>query len=157
ISRGSPAADYLQERDVEQIDFNNYTTRRANHEIVMRASFANIRLRNKMVPGIEGGVTKLMPDGEVMRVYDAAQEYMQRKQHLIVIAVKYYGSGSSRASAAKGVALLGVKVVLAESYERIHLSNLIGMGVLPLEFSPGVNAETLKLTGTETYDVSGLN
>lgn len=157
ISLGTPAADYLQERDVEQIDFNNYTTRRANHEIVMRASFANIRLRNKMVPSIEGGVTKLMPDGEVMRVFDAAQEYMQRKQPLIIIAGKNYGSGSSRDSAAKGVALLGVKVVLAESYERIHLSNLIGMGVLPLEFSPGINAETLKLTGTETYDVSGLN
>lgn len=157
ISLGTPAADYLLERDVEQKDFNNYTTRRANHEIVMRASFANIRLRNLMVPGIEGGVTKLMPDGEVMRVFDAAQEYMRRQQPLIIIAGKNYGCGSSRDSAAKGVALLGVKVVLAESYERIHLSNLIGMGVLPLEFSPGVNAETLNLTGAETYDISGLD
>ncbi|HLS17639.1 MAG TPA: aconitate hydratase AcnA [Paenalcaligenes sp.] len=157
ISLGTPAADYLQERGVEQKDFNNYTTRRANHEIVMRATFANIRLRNKMVPGIEGGVTKLMPDGEVMRVYDAAQEYMRRQQPLVIIAGKNYGSGSSRDSAAKGVALLGVKVVLTESFERIHLSNLIGMGVLPLQFSPGVNAETLNLTGAETYDVSGLD
>ncbi len=157
ISLGTPAADYLLERGVAQKDFNNYTTRRANHEIVMRASFANIRLRNHMVPGIEGGVTKLMPDGTVMRVFDAAQEYMQRQQPLIIIAGKNYGCGSSRDSAAKGVALLGVKVVLAESFERIHLSNLVGMGVLPLEFSPGVNAETLNLTGSETFDVSGLD
>lgn len=157
ISLNTPAADYLLERDVEQKDFNNYTTRRANHEIVMRASFANIRLRNKMVPNVEGGFTKLMPEGEVMRVFDAAQEYMLRKQPLIIIAGKNYGCGSSRDSAAKGVALLGVKVVLAESYERIHLSNLIGMGVLPLEFTAGVNADTLNLTGNETFDVSGLN
>lgn len=156
ISMGTPAADYLLERDVEQKDFNNYTTRRANHEIVMRATFANIRLRNKMVPGIEGGVTKLMPEGEVMRVYDAAQEYMHRQQPLIIIAGKNYGCGSSRDSAAKGVALLGVRVVLAESYERIHLSNLVGMGVLPLQFNEGVNADTLNLTGNETFDISGL-
>src|SRR5690625_6043350 len=110
----------------------------------MRATFANIRLRNKMVPGIEGGVTKLMPDGEVMRVYDAAQEYMRRQQPLVIIAGKNYGSGSSRDSAAKGVALLGVKVLLTESFERIHLSSLLGMGVLAPQFSPDVNAETLK-------------
>lgn len=156
ISLGTPAADYLLERNVQQKDFNNYTTRRANHEIVKRATFANIRLKNKMVPGIEGGVTKLMPDGEILRVFDAAQQYLHRQQPLIIIAGKNYGCGSSRDSAAKGVALLGVKVVLAESYERIHQSNLIGMGVLPLEFLAGENADSLNLTGNETFDICGL-
>src|SRR5690625_903674 len=129
ISLGTPAADYLLERNVQQKDFNNYTTRRANHEIVKRATSANIRLKNKMGPGIEGGVTKLMPDVEILRVFDAAQQYLHRQQPLIVIAGKNYGCGSSRDSAAKGVALLGVTVVLAESYERIHQSNLIGMEI----------------------------
>jgi len=157
ISLNTPAADYLLAADVAQKDFNNYTTRRANHEIVKRASFANIRLKNKMVPGIEGGVTKLMPEGKVMRIFEAAQEYQRRQQPLIVIAGKNYGCGSSRDSAAKGVALLGVKVVLAESFERIHLSNLVGMGVLPLTFAPGVNADSLELTGQESFDVLGLD
>lgn len=156
ISLGTPAAEYLLKRGVDQKDFNNYTTRRANHEIVMRATFANIRLRNQMVPGIEGGVTRLVPDGDIMPVFNAAQEYVVRQQPLIIIAGKNYGCGSSRDSAAKGVALLGVKVVLAESYERIHLSNLIGMGVLPLQFLTGENAESLGLTGDETFDICGL-
>lgn len=156
ISLGTPAADYLLERGVEQKDFNNYTTRRANHEIVMRATFANIRLRNKMMPGIEGGVTKLMPEGTQMRVFDAAQTYQERGQDLIIIAGKNYGCGSSRDSAAKGVAMLGVKAVVAEGFERIHRTNLVGMGVLPLQFIDGVTVDSLELDGSETYDVLGL-
>lgn len=156
ISLGTPAADYLIERGVEQKDFNNYTTRRANHEIVMRATFANIRLRNKMMPGIEGGVTKLMPEGKQMRVFDAAQTYQSRGQDLIIIAGKNYGCGSSRDSAAKGVALLGVKAVVAEGFERIHRTNLVGMGVLPLQFIDGVTVDSLSLDGSETFDVRGL-
>lgn len=156
ISLGTPAADYLLERGVEQKDFNNYTTRRANHEIVMRATFANIRLRNKMLPGIEGGLTKLMPEGKQMRVFDAAQSYQQRGQDLIIIAGKNYGCGSSRDSAAKGVALLGVKAVVAESFERIHRTNLVGMGVLPLQFIDEVTVDSLRLDGSETFDVIGL-
>ena len=156
ISLGTPAADYLLARGVEQKDFNNYTTRRANHEIVMRATFANIRLRNLMTPGIEGGVTKLMPEGEQMRVFDAAQRYQERGQDLIIIAGKNYGCGSSRDSAAKGVALLGVKAVVAEGFERIHRTNLVGMGVLPLQFMAGTTVADLGLDGTETFDVLGL-
>ncbi|MFW8564996.1 aconitate hydratase AcnA [Orrella sp. 11846] len=156
ISLGTPAADFLLSKGVEQRDFNNYTTRRANHEVVMRATFANIRLRNHMVPGVEGGITKVMPEGEQMRIFEAAQTYLERKTPLIVIAGKNYGCGSSRDSAAKGVALLGVRAVVAEGFERIHRTNLVGMGVLPLEFQPGTNAETLGLDGTETFDVIGL-
>lgn len=157
ISLGTPAADYLLARGVEQKDFNNYTTRRANHEIVMRATFANIRLRNKMVPGIEGGVTKVMPEGELMRIFEAAQTYQQRGESLIIIAGKNYGCGSSRDSAAKGVAMLGVKVVVAESFERIHRTNLVGMGVLPLQFTAGTTVDDLALDGSETFDVLGLS
>lgn len=156
ISLGTPAADFLLSKGVAQPDFNNYTTRRANHEVVKRATFANIRLRNYMVPGVEGGVTKVMPDGDVMRIFDAAQVYQARNVPLIVIAGKNYGCGSSRDSAAKGVALLGVKAVVAEGFERIHRTNLVGMGVLPLQFQPGVNAQTLGLDGSEQFDILGL-
>lgn len=156
ISLGTPAADYLLERGVEQKDFNNYTTRRANHEIVMRATFANIRLRNKMTPGIEGGVTKLMPEGTQMRIFEAAQTYQQRQQDLIIIAGKNYGCGSSRDSAAKGVAMLGVKAVVAEGFERIHRTNLVGMGVLPLQFMDNTVVDDLQLDGSELFDVVGL-
>lgn len=156
ISLGTPAADFLLSKGVKQPDFNNYTTRRANHNIVQRATFANIRLRNAMVPGIEGGVTKVMPDGDVMRIFEAAQTYQERNVPLVIIAGKNYGCGSSRDAAAKGPAMLGVKAVVAEGFERIHRTNLVGMGVLPLQFQEGQNAETLGLDGTETFDVIGL-
>ena len=156
ISLGTPAADFLLSKGVAQPDFNNYTTRRANHEVVKRATFANIRLRNFMVPGVEGGVTKVMPDGDVMPVFDAAGVYQSRNVPLLVIAGKNYGCGSSRDSAAKGVAMLGVKAVVAEGFERIHRTNLVGMGVLPLQFQPGTNAQTLGLDGTEQFDIAGL-
>jgi len=156
ISLGTPAAEFLLAKGVKQQDFNIYTTRRGNHEVVLRASFANIRLRNRMVPGVEGGMTKLQPDGTVMRIFEAAQAYLKRKTPLVVIAGKNYGCGSSRDSAAKGVALMGVKAVFAESFERIHRTNLVGMGVLPLQFEDGVTAESLKLDGTETFDLRNL-
>lgn len=156
ISLGTPAADFLLSKGVNQLDFNNYTTRRANHLIVTRATFANIRLRNRMVPGIEGGVTKVMPDGDVMRIFEAAEEYQRRDVPLVVVAGQNYGCGSSRDSAAKGVALLGVKAVIAGGFERIHRTNLVGMGVLPLQFLPGTTAETLGLDGTEIFDIIGL-
>lgn len=156
ISLGTPAADFLLSKGVQQIDFNNYTTRRANHEVVKRATFANIRLRNQMVPGTEGGVTKVMPDGDVMRIFEAAQTYQERNVPLVVIAGKNYGCGSSRDSAAKGPALLGVKAVIAEGFERIHRTNLVGMGVLPLQFKEGTNAQTLNLDGSEQFDILGL-
>lgn len=157
ISLGTPAADFLLAQGVEQKDFNNYTTRRGNHDVAVRATFANIRLRNHMVPGIEGGVTKLMPEGNVMRIFEAAQAYLDRDTPLAVIAGKNYGCGSSRDWAAKGVALLGVKTVIAESFERIHRTNLVGMGVLPLQFEQGTNAATLGLDGSETIDIKGLS
>ncbi len=156
ISLGTPAADFLIGKGVEQKDFNIYTTRRGNHDVVIRASFANIRLRNRMVPGVEGGMTKLQPDGTVMRIFEAAQEYLKRKTPLVILAGHNYGCGSSRDSAAKGVALLGVKAVIAQSFERIHRTNLVGMGVAPLQFEDGVNAETLGLDGTETFDLPDL-
>jgi aconitate hydratase len=156
ISLGTPAADFLLGKGVQRQDFNNYTTRRANHEVAVRATFANIRLRNRMVPGIEGGMTRLMPDGTVMRVFEAAQEYARRGIELVVVAGRNYGCGSSRDWAAKGVALLGVKAVIAESFERIHRTNLVGMGVLPLQFPEGTTAETLRLDGSETFDIAGL-
>jgi aconitate hydratase len=156
ISLGTPAADFLLARNVPQADFNIYTTRRGNHEIVIRASFANIRLRNRMVPGVEGGMTRLQPDGAVMRIFEAAEEYLRRGVPLVIVAGKNYGCGSSRDSAAKGVALLGVKAVIAESFERIHRTNLVGMGVLPLQFADGTTAATLGLDGSETFDLQGL-
>ena len=156
ISLGTPAADFLLGKGVQRSDFNNYTTRRANHQVAVRATFANIRLRNRMVPGVEGGMTKVMPEGTVMRVYEAAEQYAGRGTGLVVVAGRNYGCGSSRDWAAKGVALLGVKAVIAESFERIHRTNLVGMGVLPLQFPAGTTAETLRLDGTEVFDIAGL-
>ncbi len=156
IKRDSPAGKWLQENGVSQRDFNSYGSRRGNHEVMIRGTFANIRLRNLLVPGVEGGETRHLPDGERMSIFDASQKYQKDGVPLMVIAGAEYGSGSSRDWAAKGTLLLGVKAVLATSFERIHRSNLIGMGVLPLQFLPGDTAESLGLTGTETYSVSGL-
>ncbi|MFU9136134.1 aconitate hydratase AcnA [Erwinia tasmaniensis] len=156
IKAESPAGRYLQQHGVERTDFNSYGSRRGNHEVMMRGTFANIRIRNEMVPGIEGGVTRLVPGGEQLSIYDAAMKYQQQGTPLAVIAGKEYGSGSSRDWAAKGPRLLGVRVVIAESFERIHRSNLIGMGILPLEFPQGVTRKTLGLTGDEQIDVANL-
>ena len=156
IKRDSPAGKWLQEHGVSQGDFNSYGSRRGNHEIMIRGTFANIRLRNLLVPGVEGGETRHLPDGERMSIFDASQKYQKDGVPLMVIAGSEYGSGSSRDWAAKGTLLLGVKAVLAVSFERIHRSNLIGMGVLPLQFLPGDTAESLGLTGTETFSVRGL-
>jgi aconitate hydratase len=152
----TPAGRYLTERQVAPRDFNSYGARRGNHEVMMRGTFANVRLRNQLVPGVEGGWTAHLPGGERMPVYDAAMRYRAEGVPLLVIAGKEYGSGSSRDWAAKGTYLLGVRAVLAESYERIHRSNLVGMGVLPLQFQPGENAERLGLRGTETYRIAGV-
>jgi len=157
ISRDSPAADYLRGHDVSLAEFNSYGARRGNHEVMMRGTFANIRLRNRMVPGVEGGYTVHLPDGEQMTIFEAAERYRDEGVPLLVLAGEQYGTGSSRDWAAKGPALLGVKVVIAESYERIHRSNLIGMGVLPLQFLPDEGAEELGLDGTEVYDVEGIS
>src|SRR5690606_29300765 len=156
ISLGTPAAQYLQERGVDVADFNTYGSRRGNHEVMMRGTFANSRLRNLLAPGTEGGWTRHLPDGEVMTIYDAALAYQKEGVPLLVLAGKEYGSGSSRDWAAKGPYLLGVRAVLAESFERIHRSNLIGMGILPLQFRPGENRESLGLDGTEVYDIEGI-
>jgi aconitate hydratase len=156
ISLGTPAADFLLAQGIEPGQFNNYTTRRGNHEIIRRATFANTRLQNHMVPGVQGGMTKLAPSGEVMRIFEAAEAYAARGTPLVVIAGDNYGCGSSRDSAAKGVALLGVKAVLARGFERIHRTNLVGMGVLPLQFPAGIDARTLGLDGTERFDLLGL-
>ena len=153
IAADSPAALWLNSQDVGQADFNSYGSRRGNHEVMMRGTLANIRIRNKLSPGVEGGYTRHMPDGEQMSIYDAAMKYREEGVPLIIIAGKDYGMGSSRDWAAKGVALLGVNAVIAESYERIHRSNLIGMGVLPLQFLDGDTPETLGLVGVETYDI----
>ncbi len=157
ISRSSPAAHYLIEQGVEPRDFNSYGARRGNHEVMMRGTFANIRLRNLLVPGVEGGVTVHLPDGEQASIYDAAMRYKREGTPLLVLAGREYGTGSSRDWAAKGTMLLGVKAVIAESFERIHRSNLIGMGVAPLQFPPGQNAATLGLTGREVFDIQGLS
>jgi aconitate hydratase len=156
IKRDSPAGRYLVERGVEPRDFNSYGSRRGNHEVMIRGTFANIRLRNRLAPGTEGGVTLHLPDGEQMTIYDAAMRYRQEGVPLVVLAGKEYGSGSSRDWAAKGPRLLGVRAVLAEGYERIHRSNLVGMGVLPLELPAGETAGSLGLSGHETFDVTGL-
>lgn len=156
IKADSPAGRYLQSRGVERRDFNSYGSRRGNHEVMMRGTFANIRIRNEMVPGVEGGMTRHLPGTEVVSIYDAAVKYQQEGTPLAVIAGKEYGSGSSRDWAAKGPRLLGVRVVIAESFERIHRSNLIGMGILPLEFPQGVTRKTLGLTGEEQIEISGL-
>ena len=157
IKPNSPAGKYLIEKGVDLKDFNSLGSRRGNHEVMMRGTFANIRLRNLMAPGTEGGVTLHQPDGEEMSIYDAAMKYQSEGTPVIVIAGKEYGSGSSRDWAAKGPRLLGVRAVIAESYERIHRSNLVGMGILPLEFLPDDNAQALGLTGTEQFDISGLD
>ncbi len=156
IKPSSPAGLYLIEQGVEPKDFNSLGSRRGNHEVMMRGTFANIRLRNLMAPGTEGGVTLHQPSGESLSIYEAAMRYQSEGTPVIVIAGKEYGSGSSRDWAAKGPRLLGVRAVIAESYERIHRSNLVGMGILPLEFMPGDSAATLGLTGTEHFDISGL-
>ena len=144
IKANSPAGKYLIEHGVEPKDFNSYGARRGNHEVMMRGTFANTRIKNQMVPGIEGGVTTYLPGGEVMPIYDAAMKYQAAGVPLVVIAGKEYGSGSSRDWAAKGTMLLGVKAVIAESYERIHRSNLVNMGVLPLQFKAGESATTIR-------------
>jgi aconitate hydratase len=157
IGKDSPAGRYLLSKGVQPADFNQYGARRGNHEVMMRGTFANIRLRNQLVPGTEGGYTAHLPGGDKLSIYDAAMRYAADKVPLVILAGKEYGSGSSRDWAAKGTKLLGVRAVIAESYERIHRSNLIGMGVLPLEFQPGQSAASLNLTGREVYDISGLN
>ncbi|HTM63370.1 MAG TPA: aconitate hydratase AcnA [Gammaproteobacteria bacterium] len=157
IKADSPAGKYLQSKGVAVKDFNSYGSRRGNHEVMMRGTFANIRIRNEMVPGVEGGFTKHYPDGEVMSIYDAAMKYQEEKIPLVVIAGKEYGTGSSRDWAAKGPKLQGVYAVIAESFERIHRSNLIGMGILPLQFKNGINRKSLKLDGTEIVSIVGLN
>ncbi len=156
IKPDSPAGQYLRERGVRPADFNSFGSRRGNHEVMMRGTFANIRLRNRLAPGTEGGVTRHQPSGEQMFIYDAAMRYQREGVPQIVIAGKEYGSGSSRDWAAKGPRLLGVRAVIAESYERIHRSNLVGMGILPLQFREGESAKSLGLTGQESYDITGL-
>ena len=156
IQKESPTGDYFMKNQVLQKDFNSYGSRRGNHEVMMRGTFANIRIRNEMAPGTEGGFTKLYPEEKIMPVFEAVEEYKKRKTDLIVIGGKEYGTGSSRDWAAKGTKLLGVKSVFAESFERIHRSNLIGMGILPLQFIDGMDRKKLKLTGSEIITVNGI-
>jgi aconitate hydratase len=156
IKANGPAGKYLAEHGVKPADFNSYGSRRGNHEVMVRGTFANVRLRNKLAPGTEGGVTRLLPEGEQMSIFDASVKYAERNIPLVILAGKEYGSGSSRDWAAKGPNLLGVRAVIAESFERIHRSNLVGMGILPLQFEEGQNAESLGLTGEEVYDFAGL-
>ena len=157
ISKTSPAAKYLLAQGVQAADFNSYGARRGNHEVMMRGTFANIRLRNMLLPGTEGGVTLHIPSGEQMSIFDASVKYHAAKTPLVILAGKEYGTGSSRDWAAKGTMLLGVKAVIAESFERIHRSNLIGMGVLPLQYTDGQSTQSLGLTGKETFEIVGLN
>ncbi len=156
IKKDSPAGQYLIEHGVKSADFNSYGSRRGNHEVMVRGTFANVRLRNRMVPNLEGGFTCHLPDGAEMTIFEASEKYRAERVPLVIIAGKEYGSGSSRDWAAKGPLLLGVSAVIAESYERIHRSNLVGMGILPLQFQPGENAESLKLTGEEVFEISGI-
>jgi aconitate hydratase len=156
IARSSPAARYLMSKGVDPADFNSYGARRGNHEVMLRGTFANVRLRNGLVPGVEGGITRFLPDGEQMSIFDASEKYRAAGTPLIVLAGKEYGSGSSRDWAAKGPMLLGVRAAIAESFERIHRSNLIGMGILPLEYLAGHNRESLGLTGEELYAIVGI-
>jgi aconitate hydratase len=157
IGRGTPAGQYLIAQGVDPKDFNSYGARRGNHEVMIRGTFANIRLHNQLAPGTEGGVTRHLPEGEQMSIYEAAMKYQAAGTPLIVIAGKEYGTGSSRDWAAKGTLLLGIRAVIVESFERIHRSNLVGMGVLPLQFLPGESAQVLGLSGEETYDIAGLS
>jgi len=156
IKKDSPAGKYLIEHGVDVLDFNSYGSRRGNHEVMMRGTFANIRIKNEMVPGTEGGITVHHPSGDQMPIYDAAMRYMEGGVPLVVFAGKEYGTGSSRDWAAKGTRLLGVRAVIAESFERIHRSNLVGMGVLPLQFTNGATRKTLNLTGEEQVTITGL-
>jgi aconitate hydratase len=156
FNKSSPAGVYLMAQGVQPKDFNSYGARRGNHEVMVRGTFANVRLKNLLVPGVEGGVTKHLPDGKQMSIYDASMQYQGEGTPLIVIAGKEYGTGSSRDWAAKGPKLLGIHAVIAESFERIHRSNLVGMGILPLQFQAGENYQTLGLTGLETFDIEGL-
>jgi aconitate hydratase len=156
IKRDGPAGKYLVEHGVKPVDFNSYGSRRGNHEVMVRGTFANVRLRNKLAPGTEGGVTRLLPEGEGMSIFDASVKYAERGTPLVILAGKEYGSGSSRDWAAKGPRLLGVRAVIAQSYERIHRSNLVGMGILPLQFESGQSAESLGLTGEEVFDLEGI-
>ena len=157
IAENSPAGQYLKSKGLQKKDFNSYGSRRGNDRVMTRGTFANIRIKNLMVPGVEGGVTLHQPDGERMSIFDAAMKYKAEGAPLVVLAGKEYGTGSSRDWAAKGPYLQGVKVVIAESFERIHRSNLVGMGVLPLQFKDGQNVESLGLTGKEAIDIVGLD
>jgi len=156
IAKTSPAAKYLMAKGIDPADFNSYGARRGNHEVMARGTFANVRLRNQLVPGVEGGVTRYLPSGEQMSIFDASEKYRADGTPLVILAGKEYGSGSSRDWAAKGPMLLGVRAVIAESFERIHRSNLIGMGILPLEYPAGQNRESLGLTGEETFAIEGI-
>jgi aconitate hydratase len=156
IKADGPAGRYLSEHQVPRSEYNSYGARRGNHEVMMRGTFANIRIRNRLAPGTEGGVTTYLPTGEVMAIYDAAMLYRDAGTQLVILAGKEYGTGSSRDWAAKGTRLLGVRAVIAESFERIHRSNLVGMGVLPLQYLPGETAETHGLTGHETFHIDGM-
>jgi len=156
IRKTSPAGDYLLERQVLQKDFNSYGARRGNHEIMMRGTFANIRIRNEMLTNVEGGMTKHLPSGDTMPIYDAAMRYKAEGVPLVIFGGKEYGTGSSRDWAAKGTMLLGAKAVIVESFERIHRSNLVGMGVLPLTFKDGMDRKSLGITGEELIDIVGL-
>ena len=156
IKASSPAGKYLTEHGVAAADFNSYGSRRGNHHIMMRGTFANVRIKNLLLPGSEGGVTLHQPSGDHMAIYDAAMRYQQEGTPLMVFAGEEYGTGSSRDWAAKGTQLLGVKAVIAKSFERIHRANLVGMGVLPCQFKDGMNAAALHLDGSETFDLIGL-
>ncbi len=156
IKLESPAGKYLIDNGVPRLEFNSYGARRGNHEVMMRGTFANIRIRNRMLKGVEGGFTLHVPTGEQLPIYDAAMRYKAEGTPLVVIAGKEYGTGSSRDWAAKGTMLLGVRAVIAESFERIHRSNLVGMGVLPLQFRDGEGASTLGIDGTETFAIANV-
>ena len=157
IAKDSPAGKYLQDHGVQPRDFNSYGSRRGNDRVMHRGTFANIRIRNQLAPGTEGGLTRHLPSGEQMSIYDASVRYAEESVPLIVLAGKEYGTGSSRDWAAKGTMMMGVKAVIAASYERIHRSNLVGMGVLPLEFESGQTWESVGLDGTETFDIADLS
>jgi aconitate hydratase len=157
IGPDTPAGRYLAEHGVLRNDFNSYGARRGNHEVMMRGTFANVRLRNRLAPGTEGGYTLHLPDGNETSIYEAAMQYADEGVPLIVLAGREYGTGSSRDWAAKGTALLGVRAVIAQSYERIHRSNLVGMGVIPLQFYKGDSAESLALRGTEKFTITGID
>jgi aconitate hydratase len=156
IKPDSPAGRYLLDRQVSRGEFNSYGARRGNHDVMMRGTFANIRIRNRMLDNVEGGLTRYAPTGETMPIYDAAMHYKQDGRPLVILAGKEYGTGSSRDWAAKGTVLLGVRAVIAESFERIHRSNLVGMGVLPLQFRDGENAQSLGLDGSEKFSIAGV-